>query len=263
MTLLPTLKHLITSLSLPLALYGCASMPPPATNNTINNNDLAAMRADMQTMKADIAEIKSTLNTFYKLVSSKIPQDEPPKPIASEINLDSDRILGNHLAKVGIVEFSDYQCPFCLAFQTNVMPLLKSQYIDTGKVQFMYRDYPLDIHPQAESAAIAALCAGRQNAYWQMHDQLFENQNQLGPDLYKELAQQLRLDAKAFDSCLSDAKRKDQVVSEETYGQQVGVDGTPTFFIGHIVGNKLVDIKPIVGAQPPEVFAQVIDTYLK
>jgi len=265
MTLSHSLRPLIAAFSLPLALYaaGCGAATQRAdTHNAPSNKDMAALQADIKAMQADITEIKGTLNTFYKLVSTKM-QEEQPKPAVTELRLDSGHILGKHDAKVAIVEFSDYQCPFCRAFHAKTMPALKSQYIDTGKVQFIYRDFPFDFHPQSVSAAVAARCAGDQNAYWEMHDALFEKQDKLGAPLYKELAQQLHIDANKFDACINDASSKTQLSGDMTYGQQVGVDGTPTFFVGRIEGDKLVGVKSIVGAQPPEVFAQLIDTYLK
>lgn len=241
----------------------CGTSPlRSSTQSASPNAELATLQSDMKTLSADVADMKKTLDTLYKLISSRI-EEETPKPAVSAIRLGTDPVLGDRAAKVAIVEFSDYQCPFCRAFQEQTMPGLKAQYIDAGKVQFIYRDFPLNFHPHAESAAIAARCAGEQNAYWEMHDQLFANQKQLGAKLYTELAEQLHLDAKQFDSCLNDAKFKGQLSGEINYGQQIGIDGTPAFFVGRIEGGELVDFKSIIGAQPADVFTKIIDSYLK
>lgn len=262
MNLSRIIKPLMVVVLLSTLVSACTTSPLHSDSRSASSDaKIAALQSDMKTLSADVADMKKTLDTLYKLVSSRIAE-ETPKPAVSAIQLGADPVLGDRAAKVAIVEFSDYQCPFCREFQTQTMPGLKAQYIDTGKVQFIYRDFPLNFHPQAESAAVAARCAGEQNAYWQMHDRLFANQKQLGPKLYTELAAQLHLDAKQFDTCLNDAKFKGQFSGEINYGQQIGIDGTPAFFIGRIEGDKLVDFKSIIGAQPADVFTKIIDSYL-
>ena len=171
--------------------------------------------------------------------------------------------LGRADAPVTIVEFSDYQCPFCKRFYATTLPALKKEYIDAGKVRYVFRDFPLVLHDHARSAAIAAHCAARQNTYWKMHDALFLQQARLGADLYKELAAGFRLDAPAFAACLNDPAAAAEVDRDLAYGQSVGVRGTPSFFVGRIEKGQVVDAKAISGAKPFTVFAQAIDSLLK
>ncbi|MEE9179559.1 MAG: DsbA family protein, partial [Vicinamibacteria bacterium] len=165
---------------------------------------------------------------------------------------------------VAIVEFSDYQCPYCARFFQQTFPALKKNYIETGKVRFYFRDFPLEqIHPQARSSAIAANCAARQGAYWDMHHGLFENQKRLGPELYQELAKEMGLDVAAFEACLEEPAEDKKVDQELAYGQSLTIRGTPHYFVGRIEDGQLVDVKRVNGAQPFEAFSRVIEPYFK
>ena len=244
------------------SLVACAENPMNSTAKaSASDEKIAALQSDMKTLNANVADMKKTVDAMYKLITAKIQQNAPKPPVTS-LELGTDPTLGDHSAKVAIVEYSDYQCPFCGAFEKRTMPLLKKQYIDTGKVQFIYRDFPLEFHPHAAGAAIAANCAGEQHAYWRMHDKLFANQTQLGTKLYTDMAKQLHLDAKQFDTCLKDEKSKQQLSEATKQGEGVGVEGTPAFFVGRIEGDKLVEVKSLVGAQPAGVFTKLIDSYL-
>jgi protein-disulfide isomerase len=172
-------------------------------------------------------------------------------------------VMGKSEALVGIVEFSDYQCPFCFRFHTQTFASLKNNYIDTGKVQYVFRDFPLDFHAQGKTAAIAANCAGKQKKYWEMQHALFSNQRRLGSDLYKELSKNLGLDTGAFISCLEDPNQGKEVDADRTYGLSLGVNGTPNFFVGRVDGNRIVDVRQISGAQPLAVFEQIIGSFLE
>ncbi|MGH8536017.1 MAG: DsbA family protein, partial [Gammaproteobacteria bacterium] len=176
-----------------------------------------------------------------------------------EITLDNDASLGDPAAKIGIVEFSDFQCPFCLRSHTQTFPRLKESYITNRKLRYVYRDFPLDFHKEAKTAAVAANCAGKQGVYWEMHDALFMNQKRLGAPLYEKLAERLKLDVIAFKTCLNNGVEEKEVESDMSYAQSIGVRGTPTFFIGMIQGPNLVDAKKLSGAEPFAVFASVID----
>ncbi len=166
---------------------------------------------------------------------------------------------GDANASVTIVEFSDYQCPFCLTHFQQTMPQLLKDYIDTGKVKYVFMDFPLDsIHPQARKAAEAAECAGAQDKYWEMHDKLFGDQatwngNDKAVDVFKKYAADLKLDATAFDKCLDEGKFAAEVEADEQEGLAAGVTGTPAFFING---------RYLSGAQPFEVFQQIIDSLL-
>ena len=153
-------------------------------------------------------------------------------------------------AKVTIVEFSDFQCPYCgMAFGT--VEQLMQQY--AGKVKLVFRQFPLPIHPQAEKAAEASLCAADQNKFWELHDLLFKNQKKLEPADLKTYAASAGLDGAKFAQCLDSGEKKKQVDSDLEAGQAAGVSGTPAFFINGVFLN---------GALPIEDFKKVIDPEL-
>jgi protein-disulfide isomerase len=163
-----------------------------------------------------------------------------------------------------VIEFSDYQCPFCQRFFANTLPALKRDYIDTGKVRYVFRDFPLDsIHPQARKAAEAAHCAGDQGKYWEMHDTLFKNQRALMVDNLKDLARGLGLKDDDFTSCLDQGKHAETVNGHFTAGSAIGITGTPSFFIGKTSADGTMEAINIRGAQPIAAFRQAIDRLLE
>lgn len=168
--------------------------------------------------------------------------------------------LGSPEAKIGIVEFSDYQCPYCRIFHDQVFPRLKKEYVDTGIAQFIHKDLPLtSIHPQAMPAALAAGCAGAQNHFWPMQEMLYANQGRLAPTLYPQLARALRLDEAKFSACLGEAAREQAVRRDTAEAQALAINGTPSFVIGKIQGNTMTVERVARGAPGFEAFAQEIE----
>lgn len=182
----------------------------------------------------------------------------------SKVSLDDDYILGkkNGLTQVAIVEFSDFECSFCRRHITQTLPKLKKNYIDTGKIQYVMRDFPLDFHLNAKSAAIAANCAGQQDAYWQMHEKLFNTKGSKGKPLYLQMAKQLMLDENKFTTCLDNPAQAKEIEDDLAYGASVGVSGTPAFFIGKLKDGHIIDATFISGAQSYDRFSRVIDSIL-
>jgi protein-disulfide isomerase len=176
------------------------------------------------------------------------------------VNLAGDPRLGRSEALIGIVEFSDYQCPYCSGFHQEIFPKLRKEYLDTGVVQFIHKDLPLSqIHPQALPAALAANCAGKQRHYWEMHDALYLNRGQLGPALYSDLARKFKLDEHQFSSCLTDPDSMKQIQRDVDEAQRLGVNATPSFVIGRIEGNVLTVVRMARGAPSFEAFVQEIE----
>jgi len=178
------------------------------------------------------------------------------------IGVDDDPVLGSPDAKVLIIEFGDYQCPSCRQFWKDIEPRLKKDYIDTGKVKLVFRDFPLmQIHPEALMAAIAVNCAGEQEKYWQFHDKVFREQYNRGDDIVrmkavdlKKWAKDIGVDQAKFDQCLDSEKFKNEVLKDKADGDAAGVQGTPTFFInGRAMG----------GAQQYPEYRKLIDELLK
>lgn len=177
------------------------------------------------------------------------PIQNPGQPTIVKVSAEDDAVLGNANASVTIIEFSDFECPYCGKFFTETLPLIKQNYINTGKVKLVYRDFPLSFHPDSEKAAEAAECAGEQSKYWEMHDKLFEDQTALSVDNLKQYAKDIGLDSAKFNSCLDSGKMSTEVQKDLADGQSYGVSGTPTFFINGV---------ELVGAQPYSAFDQVI-----
>lgn len=180
-------------------------------------------------------------------------QPEPQEIPRTEVSLDDDPVKGNENAPVTIVEFSEYQCPFCGKYFKETYPKIVEEYINTGKVKYVFRDFPLSFHQYAQKAAEAAECAQDQGKYWEMHDKLFQNQKNLDIDSLKKYAKDIGLDVEEFNSCLDSGKYASEVQKDFNDGQKYGVSGTPTFFINGI---------ELVGAYPFDSFKQIIDAEL-
>jgi len=169
-----------------------------------------------------------------------------------QVDADDDPFLGPEDAPITIIEFSDYQCTFCTKWYQEVHTRLMQDY--AGKVKFVYRDFPLSsIHPDAQSAAEAANCAGEQGAYWQFHAALFSQNSEFGAAAYSRYATALELDIDQFNQCFSERRFKSEVEADFKYASSLGVSSTPTFFVNGLA---------VVGAQPYEVFQQIIDKEL-
>lgn len=185
------------------------------------------------------------------------PTQQQP-PAAKIINMagleDDDAVKGSKTAKVTIIEWSDYECPFCARFYKETYGQIDTDYIKTGKVKLIFRDYPLTFHTQAQKAAEAAECAGEQGKYYDMHNMLFEKGVVGGVTTFKQYAKDLGLDTAKFDKCLDDGAMAAEVAKDMADGTKNGITGTPAFAIN----GKLV-----VGAQPYAVFKEAIESALK
>lgn len=181
------------------------------------------------------------------------PTPQPAAPVDMEALLDDDHVNGDADAPVTIVEFSDFECPFCARFYSQTYKQIEEQYIKTGKVKLVYRDFPLGFHANAQKAAEAAECAGEQGKYYEMHDILFEDGVVGGVDTFKKYAQELKLNKGEFDKCLDSGAMAAEVRKDFTDGQRAGIQGTP----GFLVNGQLIS-----GAQPFQVFQQVIEAEL-
>ncbi len=174
--------------------------------------------------------------------------------VNAEDYLDDDPVLGDKNAPLTIVEFSDFQCPFCARFRQQTFDQIKKQYIDTGKVKFAFRDFPLtSIHPMAQKSAEAAECADEQGKFWEYHDVIFERQSSLSLSSLKQWAGELNLDTNKFNQCLDSGKYEDEVNKDLRDATSSGGQGTPYF----IVGNQ-----PLSGAQPFSAFQAAIESQL-
>jgi len=183
------------------------------------------------------------------LTEEAIPSEEE----LVEVSIDDDPVKGDPDAPVTIIEFSEFQCPFCKRYVDQTYPQILKDYIETGKVKYVFRDFPLGFHPHAKPAAMASECAHEQDKFWEYHDELFENNENLGDDLYLQIAADLGLDIEQFQTCLESEKYSEEVDKDLADGQKYGISGTPGFFIN----GKLIS-----GAQPYSVFKDAIEQAL-
>ena len=170
--------------------------------------------------------------------------------------------MGAKTAPVVVMEFSDFHCPFCRRHATTVLPRLKRDYVDTGKVRYVFRHFPLDTHPDAPAAGAAAACAGRQGKFWEMHDRFFEPAGRVSPADLDSHALVLGLDLARFRPCLEREGRED-VRRDTALGQELGISGTPAFIFGTTQsGDSMAPVSSISGADTYEAFAKAIDALL-
>jgi protein-disulfide isomerase len=180
------------------------------------------------------------------------PQEEAPTK-AKITDLSKVSMLGSKEAPFTIVEYTDYQCPFCQRFHVTAFPELKKSYIDTGKVRFYSKDMPLDFHPNAMRAAMAARCAGEQGKFWELRDTMGANPNSLDIEHIVNFAANLKLDTGALRGCIDAGKYKETVQNDVLEAMKIGANGTPTFIVGKSVGEG-VDGELVVGAMPFQMF---------
>lgn len=203
------------------------------------------------------------------LVPSNPSDDQVPKgPVV--VSTDDDPVLGDKNAPLTLIEFSDYECPFCKRSFADVLPELKKTYIDTGKVKLVFRDYPLPFHANGQKEAEAAECArslSDDTAYFKFHDQIFTKTTSNGTGLalteLPNIAKSLGLNVTQFQQCLDSGKFAEEVKKDIADGSAVGVSGTPSYFIGASSKDGKITGNILVGAQPFSAFKTLIDEELK
>lgn len=247
----------------------------PAVYAHATDADSKVMLLDI---KKDLADIKMMLGAIMGVPGAagapgaypvgatapypgQVAPGRPPENQEATTSTDDDPVLGDHNAPVTIVEFSDYECSFCARFAKETLSKIKEKYINTGKVKLVYRDFPLDFHPNAMPAAIAANCAGEQGKYFGMHDAIFVNQTAVS-DLVSIASKVPGLDMAKFKECLSEGKYTGEVSKDIMDGRAIGVMGTPTFVIGKTRPDGTVTGKIIPGALPYNAFVLEIEALL-
>jgi len=189
-----------------------------------------------------------TIAVFIAIVVLSGCLDSPTSNVAMK-----DNIKGNENAPVTIIEYSDFECPFCARFYRDTFGQIEEEYIETGKVKVIFKHFPLGFHANAQKAAESAECASEQGKFWEMHDILFEKGVSGGISTFKTYAKDIGLDTSSFDECLDSGKMEDTVKANIKEGKNNGISGTPAFIING---------KTISGAQPFSKFKQVIDAEL-
>ncbi|NVJ22904.1 thioredoxin domain-containing protein [Myxococcus sp. AM011] len=222
-------------------------LPPGSTFEQMKPQilEFLTQQPKQERAQALFAELRKNANVTITL-------PEPPRPPAERKTVSAvGPSKGPDNAPITIVEFSDFQCPFCSRAIGAVDQVMKDY---DGKVKLVFRQFPLDFHKEAQKAAEASLCANDQGKFWEMHDKLFASQSALQVENLKKYAGELKLDQAKFDKCLDSGEKAATVKSDMADAQKVGVSGTPAFFINGIM---------LSGAQPVEEFKSIIDAELK
>jgi protein-disulfide isomerase len=237
-----------------LAGVWVGSKTPETTEAPISAGQADAILTELAAMRGLLEKIEQQGTTAAR------GRTRPTAPTTAKVAARGPT-LGSAGAPVTIVEFTDYQCPYCRRFYQTTYPQLKKKYVDTGQVRWIVRNLPLGFHADAIPAAMAAHCAGDQGKYWEMRDTLFANSSDLGREALDGYGASLGLDAAAFASCLDSGSHKDQIDTDASEANRVRITGTPTFVIGR-TEDDVVNGRRVVGAQSLAVFQSEIDRLL-
>lgn len=248
-----------------LVFTGLTLLPSNSSAQQQSATELKDLKKEIESLKTGQTEIQKELQEIKKLLLARPAgrAAEPPREIV--VNTAGAPFKGEKNAKLTLIEFSDYQCPFCSRYVQETLPQIEKDYVKTGKVKYVFRDFPLEsIHQNALLASQAANCAGDQGKYWEMHDQLFGNQNALNSTDMSLHAKTIGIDAAKFQQCLDSKKYESEVRQRTTEAINIGVRGTPTFFLGLTTPDdpKLKVLTSLSGAQPYLNFKEAIDKLL-
>jgi protein-disulfide isomerase len=228
-----------------VALVALVIVAAPACAQT---SEIEALRLELAAVKEDLANLRTTLGR--------------PRPI---VDLDGAPQKGNPDVQVALVEFSDYECPFCIRHFRETMPLIEKNYLATGKILYAFRDFPIDeLHPQAVKAHEAAQCGLAQGKFWEMHTALFGPPSQHSVEGLEATAAQAGLDLPTFRECIASGRTTAGIRETTQQAFAFGANGTPSFFIGLIdrATNQVKVTRAMSGALPFAQFAQALEAAL-
>ena len=219
---------LVFYLSLILAA-SCFAQQSRSVDN--KSDEISALRREVSELAERQQEVLDRLDELKQLLAANgavrlAPQ--PPVP-PSELTVRNQGFRGDSAAAVAIIEYADFECPYCGEYEHDIYPQIAENYIQTGKVKYYFRDLPLPMHPHALGAARAARCAGEQGKYWEMHDSLFAKQKMLRDIDMPERAKNIGLDTSTFSECLGSDRYTDEIKQGVAEAEKFGIDGTPTF----------------------------------
>jgi protein-disulfide isomerase len=224
------------------------------------------IRKELRELRQGQEELRRELNELKQLLLAMQPAQKPAPP--EKISIAARPARGSETARIVMVEFSDYQCPFCALFFRQTLPQLDQDYIKTGKIKYVFNNVPLDnLHPAAFKAAEAAECAGDQSRFWEMHDKIFANPRALSATDLSGYAKAVGVDLPQFSQCLESGKNAPSIKEGLALAERLGVDGTPTFVIALSDAKNPRDpnikvLGIISGAQPFSVFKSALDKAL-
>jgi len=245
---------------------------PVRTGLTQSVQDLNEIEEEVRLLMQNQSSIKKELQEIKNLLGIKQVKPEPevivrevePDYKDKVINIDHRPFKGSKNSKVILVEVSDYQCNFCGQFAREVLPQINSEYIKTGKIGYVFFDYPIEaIHQNALKAALAANCAGDQGKYWEMHDRLFEDQNALDPGNLLRFAETVGLEMAEFKKCFDGEQYTAEIHKEIEEARKMGIRTVPTFLLGHIDSEANVKVvKSLRGAKRYSDYKEMIESVL-
>jgi len=240
-----------------LTTLNAAWMPGASAQQAGAGNEPSTITRDQaDAVLQELKEIRKLLESIDKKAVAQAPR-RPPVPPTAKVSIKDSESLGSADAPVTVVEFTDYQCPYCLKFVNDTFLKLKAEFIDTGKVRWVVRDMPLGFHKNARKAAQAAHCAGEQDRFWEMRGVLFANATKLEEENMPSYAQTLGLDMPAFDACLASDRHLAAIDKSTQDAGGVQITGTPTFVVGKATGDW-VEGKRVVGARDFKIFQENI-----
>jgi protein-disulfide isomerase len=251
-----------------VAFVALISLSPPPQSQA---DEIAALKRQVQELREQQAQMQRDLtaikNFLQQLVQGR-PSGGPEAPglVGATIPTANEPSMGSSSAKVTVMEISDYHCPFCKRQAQETFPQLVNEYVKTGKVQFVFVDYPIaQLHPKAARAHEAAICAGEQGKYWEMHVSLFNNPVARDDAALAAQAKQVGVDEGKFNSCLTSGRHAASIQASVSRIEQLGVSGTPMVVLGYTPapGQPLKVEKYVYGAQPYAAFKEAIDSLLR
>ncbi len=249
-------KALVTAAFAALVLLFLAAPPAPAFAQGLSEAQGEAILEELKQIRLLLQRMERRGGT-----PAATARRRQPSPTAA-VSAKDRPVLGEPDAPLTLVEFTDYQCPFCNRFFKTTLPRLKEKYIDTGQLRLVVKDLPLSFHKNAREAAQAAHCAGDQGRFWAMHDILYENAARLDAGLLPGYAEQLSLDVAAFEQCLASDRHLDDIDADSAEARRAGVTGTPTFVLGRTTDDVIEGVR-IRGAKPYEAFEAEIKKLLE
>ena len=224
-----------------------------------------ASRSEVDALKKDVEALKATQAQLVKrLGGGNTAQAPQPRPLPSSIDLSGGQFKGSKTSPVALVEFSDYECPFCIRHFTQVMPEVEAAYIQTNKIRYTFRDFPIDqLHPESIRAHVASHCAAEQGRFWNLHTRLFSKAGSHTPAELLTRAQEAGLNTTAFSACVAADKYSAAIRQSTAFAISMGAEGTPFFLVGTIDGaSQFKPLAKLPGALPFAQFQQAIDAAL-
>jgi protein-disulfide isomerase len=229
---------------------------------TSQARELHELQNEVHHLEAQQQQILDSLDELKKLARGG--GGPPPVKAPEKVSVAGEVFRGEASASLAIIEYADFECPYCRRFEHDTWPQIRDTYVKTGKVKYFYRDFPLGFHEHSTSAAQAARCAGEQGKFWEMHDSLFEEPAALNTADVQRRVGALGIDVTRFDACVSGSHPGGTIQKSVAEATQMQISGTPTFLIGTIAPNgDIVNVRQtMVGAYPFEAFKEKIEPLL-